>query len=370
VERVAFECVRHLLAQGHNVKLVCESAATDELTPLLTSPSQLEILPVRLGRVPWFLRGRRFFDGATRILDKVGTPRLNTHGCICPTKGVMWVQSIHVAWLEMASKLNTSFSPRSILRRLNPVHRQLLNLERQHFRERAYRRLIVTTEQVANDLLRHYDVPRDHMSILPNGYNTDEFNPVHRTARRETMRRRLGYGEDDIVLLFAGNELDRKGFEPTCKAIARLGNRKVKLLVVGRASMAMAGRIARRCAVGDAVQLCGATSDMSGFYSAADFLVLPTQYEALALTIIEALASGLPVITSNVPGARDTIQSEVNGLLVDNPLDDVAIAEAIERMGHQDVRQRMSAAAPGTVAHLAWSNILPQFERLFVQAYE
>jgi glycosyltransferase involved in cell wall biosynthesis len=90
---------------------------------------------------------------------------------------------------------------------------------------------------------------------------------------------------------------------------------------------------------------------------------MPTQYEAFCLALIEALASGLPVITTNVPGAVDAMVPGVNGLVLDDPFDGRALAGLIGVMVDPVERGAMSAAAPGTVAHLTWEALMAQFER-------
>ena len=106
---------------------------------------------------------------------------------------------------------------------------------------------------------------------------------------------------------------------------------------------------------------CGSTNEIAHYHAAADAFVLPTQYEAFSLAILEALGSGLPVITSNVPGARDAIQPGKNGLLLQDPNDPEELAEALRQTTQSRLRE-MSEAAPDTVINYQWPRVLTRYE--------
>ena len=123
-------------------------------------------------------------------------------------------------------------------------------------------------------------------------------------------------------------------------------------------------RLAADAGLSDQIIACGSTNDMAGFHAAADMFVLPTQYEAFCLAILESLGSGLPVITTSVPGARDAILHDVNGMVVDDPLNAEELAHAIGRGLDTEVRARWSAAAPGSVVQYQWPNVLVRYEEV------
>ncbi len=97
--------------------------------------------------------------------------------------------------------------------------------------------------------------------------------------------------------------------------------------------------------------------------------VLPTQYEAFALTVVEALASGLPVVTTTVPGAGDLVRHDVNGLLQHDPLDATELSGLLDQIADPDVRCRLGAAGPASVAELEWSRLIARLDDI-VQAVE
>ena len=360
VERIMLECARYLVGAGHDVHVFASEFDADR------EQDGFQHHVVTTGRRPRFLRGAAFYRACSSQLAEFDYDVLNTHGCVCPVGGVQWVQSVHAAWLDRSRRFRPPLSLAGIKQRLNPLHPVLLRLEAAHFGARRYRKLIATTEQVRTDLQSYYDVPPEDVDIVPNGFSPSEFSPALRAQRREEVRERLGLREDEVVILFAANELERKGYRVLLAALRALGRRDVRLLVVGRPPQAEVMRWAADVGLGEVVIACGATSNVAEFHAAADLFVLPTQYEAFCLAILEALGSGLPVITTAVPGARDAMTPNVNGLVVDDPLDSDEFAQAIQVGLDRSIRDRWSAAAPASVVQYQWPTVLARYERILL----
>jgi UDP-glucose:(heptosyl)LPS alpha-1,3-glucosyltransferase len=240
-------------------------------------------------------------------------------------------------------------------------------LEREHFAKRQYSKVIVTTTDVQRDLERLYNVPPHDVEVVPNGFNPSEFNLEMRLIQRTRVRAHLGITDDTFVLLFAANELERKGFYTLVRAMSRLRETKVVVLVVGRYDTAEAQKVVNVHQLDNQIRLCGSTSNIAEFHSAADAFVLPTKYEAFCLAILEALGSGLPVITTRVPGAYNAIVENVNGLLLDNPEDDYGLAECIRNLldGFQE-RFRATVIAQ-TVECYQWPTVLLKYEQILIE---
>lgn len=355
VERIVFECARYLASSQNHVDVFASEWET------IPSPS-IAYHRVKHPSQPAFLRPHGYFKACTKELRRHTYDVLNTHGCVCPTGGVHWVQSIHRAWLEVSRRFRPLLTVAGVRQKLNPLHPLLLALEARHFRRRDYRRVIATTQQVREDLKRIYGVPEQDVELIPNGFHPSEFSAARRFERRAGERERLGLANDEIALLFVANELERKGYPVLLKALKRLNRRDIRLLVVGRADAARARALASHAGVEDQVIFCGSTSDVQAYHAAADLFVLPTQYEAFCLAILEALGSGLPVITSTVPGAGDAIQPHINGLLLQDPLSAVELANSLEAIIEPENRMRMSQAAPDTVKQYHWPVVLQRYE--------
>lgn len=360
VERVLFECAHYLASRDHEVMVFASEWGPDGL-------GSVQRRHVCVKQHPSFLRGLSYRRESTKQLRLASFDVLNTHGCVCPEGGVHWVHSVHKAWLERSQEFRPRFSRAWARQRMNPVHPLLLAMEARHFRSHNYRKLIVTTPRVRDDLHRLYRVPANDMVIIPNGFSPEEFNPERREERREEMRRRLGLKSDEIVMLFVANELERKGFTTVLSAMRLLDRSDLRLLVVGRVEASQARVQAAAFGLDGRVDVRGPSDDVALFHAAGDLLVLPTQYEAFNLAILEALGSGVPVVTTNVPGASDAIRPGINGILVEHPGDAVALASALESLCDERTRQTLSQAAPGTVEDHRWPSILRRYERVLIE---
>ena len=355
VERIVFECGEYLARRGHEVAVLAS-----DIDPQLNQAIQRQ--PAKARNHPAFLKGYSYYRQASSCLDNIEFDVLNVHGCVCPIGGVHWSQSLHAAWLDRARQFRKPWTPAWVKQRLNPLHPVLLSLERHHFRERNYQHVIVTTAQVKADLEHYYEVLASDVTIIPNGFSPTEFNSGLRSARRAAVRHKFGLTDENIALLFVANELERKGYDTILGALGILKNPNIKLLVVGRASMDNVRRRAAQHCVTDQVVACGATSNVSEYHAAADLFVLPTQYEAFCLAILEALGSGLPVVTSNVPGAADAILPGVNGSLVEDPLNAEELAAALKPLLDPSLRQQFADRTPATVDKYQWPRVLEAYE--------
>ncbi|MBC7526649.1 MAG: glycosyltransferase family 4 protein [Chthonomonadaceae bacterium] len=360
VERIVFECARFLAQQKHEVHVYASEWEVDE-----TQTIHYHEVP-RVGG-PAFLQGPSFFRNATAILKTADYDVLNTHGSVCPAGGVHWAQSIHKAWLERSRQFRPPLSSARVKQALNPAHPLMLQLEAAHFKQRDYKKVIATTPEVKEDLRRLYDVPGSDVAIIPNGFSPTEFNPEKRCALRTRMREEIGLKPDEIALLFVANELERKGYATILSALAQLKDPRLKVLAVGKPDPALIMQEAEKRGVAGQVIACGASQEVASFHAAADVFVLPTQYEAFCLAILEALGSGLPVVTSTVPGARDAILPGVNGALINDPKSGEQLAKALTPFLDRDYRDEMGAKVPETVTQYQWPSVLAKYEVLLLE---
>jgi Glycosyltransferase len=361
VERVMYECARYLRARGHEVNVFAnewEGDCNDGIT--------FSYVPMR--RQPFFLSGLSYFRRCTAALAKANFDVLNAHGCICPTGGVHWVHSVQRAWLERSKTFRPPLSIARLRQRINPLHPILLGLEREHFEKRKYRKVIALTENVRSDLNRFYGVPAEDVVVIPNGYSPAEFNPERRMERRGEMRLKLGLKPEDVALLFVAHELDRKGYATILSALQILDSQKLRLFVVGRNAASRVMKEAAKFGVEDQVIACGPTRDVAGYHAASDVFVLPTQYEAFCLAILEALGSGLPVVTTRIPGAEDAIQPGRNGFVIDDPKSGEQLAEALRLLLDEDCRSQLSNNASASVSKYQWDWVLEQYENVLRSA--
>jgi UDP-glucose:(heptosyl)LPS alpha-1,3-glucosyltransferase len=209
-------------------------------------------------------------------------------------------------------------------------NRLAIALEARAYAPGAYRRVIAISEMVKRDLMARHGVPDEAVEVIHNGVDLRRFQPGHRERAGLDLRRSLGLAPEHVVVLFLGRGFGRKGLDRLIKAFARLGPARehARLLVVGRDRGRPAyERLARRLGIAARTHFVGERTDAEICFAASDLYVLPARYDAFAFTVLEALATGLPVITTDRTGASELIRPELGAVLPAE--DDAALAAAL-----------------------------------------
>jgi UDP-glucose:(heptosyl)LPS alpha-1,3-glucosyltransferase len=151
--------------------------------------------------------------------------------------------------------------------------------------------------------------------------------------------------DDGIAVAFVANELHRKGLAQLLRAVANLGDARITINIVGKAPPTAYAPMIERLRLTGRVRYHGLTNDVGWWYSGADLLVLPTQYEPFGLVIVEALASGVPVITTRLAGASTAIRHGQTGLIQEDPLDVDELTSLLAHAVSTDLRSWGRTAA-------------------------
>jgi len=230
-------------------------------------------------------------------------------------------------------------------------------MERRYFTRPRDSLAIVVADRVAADIERLYGFPRERTVTVHNGFDPDEFNPVA-SAHRTAVRAELGIPTEATVLLLAANELARKGLPVLVEAVAMVDDPRLHVLLVGRTRPTPYMRRVTDLGISERFHYGGARSDMGRIYAASDMLVLPTRYEAFCIAVVEALASGLPVITTDVPGAGDLVVDDVNGRLQRDPADAGELAGLLSAATRDCRYHHWASRAAATVQDHTWAELL------------
>jgi len=230
--------------------------------------------------------------------------------------------------------------------------------------------VVAVSEGVANDLEHFYQVPTSLIRVIPNGFSPSQCSAERRQQLRPVWREQLGLGGSDIALLLVANEWHRKGLGTILRAMYRVDEPRLHLLLVGRRSPAPYNGLIKRLGLRSRVRWFGPTSDVAKYHAAADLFVMPTTYEAFGTVIVEALGSGLPVITSALAGAASAVQDGHNGRLLEDPTDDNQLATELISALRDDTLDRWSAAAPESVARFQWPRVMDELEAVLVEHVE
>ena len=224
---------------------------------------------------------------------------------------------VHRAWLERRKQFALPLQKLSQF--FSRKHHGILRLEKSLFADGGAGRVIANSQMVKREVVDLYGYPADKIDIIRNGVPVDRFR--FDSARRENARADLKLRDDEIALLFAGSGWERKGLRFAIDAIERCKNSKLRLLVAGRGNP--------RGYKSNRVQFLGEIVDLVPIYAAADIFILPTIYDPFSNACLEALASGLPVITTRCNGFSEIIENGVHGSIVDLANDVQGLREAI-----------------------------------------
>lgn len=241
----------------------------------------------------------------------------------------------------------------------NPLHLFTTLRDGRRYQSGQGPRLVVNLTHADEALLRRtYPRLRPSTTVIGNGVDPQHFRPPSAQERAE-QRARLGLAEDDVVVLFIGHEFDRKGLPVLMAALPRLPER-FRLLVVGGTPgmIETASGHAAELGVAGRVQFVGTVPDPRDALHAADVFALPSAYEAFPLVVLEALASGVPVVASPTGCAPDLIEDGVNGVVV--PIDAEEVADAVARLAGLD-RAALARAARATAEQHSWSQVAARY---------
>jgi UDP-glucose:(heptosyl)LPS alpha-1,3-glucosyltransferase len=247
---------------------------------------------------------------------------------------------VHRAWLARRRKFEVPL--KQFVRVASRKHRDLLLLEESLFEKRNAGRVIAGSQMVADQIVDFYSYPVDKIDLVRNGVPLDKFR--FDPELREKSRAELKVKPDQIVLLFAGSGWQRKGLLFAMEAMAIAKNRKLRLLVAGRGDAKPYKTRRFLLWREDPVQFLGELADLMPLYMAADIFILPTIYDPFSNACLEALACGLPVITTRSNGFSEIIEHGVNGSIVDNAGDLIGLRDAI-RFWSDPSRRTIARAA-------------------------
>jgi UDP-glucose:(heptosyl)LPS alpha-1,3-glucosyltransferase len=264
--------------------------------------------------------------------------------------GKTWTHDV----VRLGGGCHRTYLERAHAATLGPVERVLfpgrlkhglaLRIERRALAPGAYRRVVVNAEMVKRDVTTRHGVPEAAIEVIGNGVDLERFHPRER-ERGGVLRRELGWGDEHEIVLFLGTGYGRKGLDLLLDAFPALlrARPEARLLVVGRDSRqgAWEARVAR-AGLGARVRFLGGRRDPEVCYGAADLFALPTRYDPFANATLEALASGLPVVTSTWDGAAELIEARVQGSAV--PSEGGAEALAAELVHWSDPARRRAGS--------------------------
>ena len=212
--------------------------------------------------------------------------------------------------------------------RLNARRHRFATVERELLTGASPPIVLCLSDYVRASLLRFYPLPPDRTATLFNAVDLDRF---------DGSDHRGGGGA-----LMIAQDFDRKGLRQALLALAKVPG--CRLVVVGGDDPRSYKSLATSLGIADRVRFAGPTQDPRPFYRDADFFVLPTRHDPCSLVVLEALAMGLPVISTRFNGACEIMIDGTHGYVLDDPMNVDSIASAIGKVMEPTRRSAMSQA--------------------------
>lgn len=323
-----------------------------------SSPAGESLVNVRLHKIdPFYIgnvwRDASFAQGVRNYLQQGEFDLVQSHERIPGVQIYRAGDGVHAEYLEQRLKQSTPAKRFSL--RINPYHWFTCQRERLMFEHLDLEAVICNSTMVREEILARFRIEPRKLHLVRNGVDLEKYQPPT-PEQRAKARHDLGLASDSPIFAFVGSGFERKGAANAIAALALAGApQNAQLVVVGDDRKAKHyRRLADAAGVGARVLFTGSLVDVRPVLHAADGFVLPTIYDPFPNAVLEALACGLPVITSPKCGAAELIESGVNGFVC-GATDTAAIAAHMNTIAHNPIMRAAAtaSAAPYSLKHLA-----------------
>lgn len=314
IETATAGLMRELLRHGHTVDLI-------------TTAGQGDVPGVRVRRLPALrhpslLRLLSFALAARRAVERGGYEIVQSHERTLRQDLYRAGEGCHRGYLEAMGRRWAH---------VNPYHRLIFSLEKRIFSLETARHIIAISSRGKAEIERLYAPPANRVSLVYNGVDLERFHPDNRERLRKSVRDEWGIADRAWMVLFVGSGFERKGLGPLIEAVSRLADRRSQLVVAGKGEAQPYRALAERLGLAGRVHWAGPVERIERLYAAADAVALPARYEPFGNVHLEALASGVPMLTSAAAGGAEVIRNGENGWVVPAP-EPGHIAEGLEAL--------------------------------------
>ncbi len=259
---------------------------------------------------------------------------------------------------------------RRIWQKSSIYHRSVLAVERMQFRPANYKRVLAVSREVKRDIMATYDVPDKKISVIYNGVDHDRFHPRWGDCARGKVRTKWRIPSNAPLVLFVGSGFKRKGLDRLIQAWASPELAHTFLLVAGEDAQRQRYASWAKSVAEDRIIFTGRQSDIESYYGAADLLALPAIQEAFGNVVLEALASGLPVLVSRAVGAAEILEADLRQGVSICPEDPAKLARKIVSLLDLVRHQILSEQARKLGERYSWHNHFRTLESYLLEVVE
>jgi UDP-glucose:(heptosyl)LPS alpha-1,3-glucosyltransferase len=345
------DLARRLVADGHEVHLYACRWDASRL------PSTMHFHGLTIPRGPRFLRPWRFGKACLEALKgqqhdvSIGFDKTWGQDVLYP-QGGLHRASADYNLRKQANKVLRGLA--HVIKRLDLAHWSYSRLEKKQYLGETRPLVVVNSELVRHHFQHYLGHSSTELRVVRSAIDPVRFHESDRFKRRIEARQNWEIAPDETVALIAAMNYRLKGLGPLLHAVHKIPQEhRFRLLVVGNQKVSSFRRLAERLKITDRVCFAGHCADMRNAYFAADFLVHPTFYDPCSLVVLEALACGLPVITTQANGAHELLHPPQEGYVVADPHDHDQLAWCITQL--LDPSRRAACARAARQASLQWT---------------
>jgi glycosyltransferase involved in cell wall biosynthesis len=353
--RVNYEIVKEALRRGHQVTLLASEVASEWQKSNSDCVNWVEIArkppPTQLlADLVFSWQSASWLHQHLRDFDLVKVNGANTN----EPADVNAVHFVHSSWQR------SPVHPWRLHRDLNGAYQWLYTALNTNWEKKAFQqaRIVVAVSEKVKQELLDIGVPSDRIRTISNGVDLQEFSPG------DADRRQLGLPEGVTLALFAGDiRTPRKNLDTVLHALVRVP--ELHLAAIGATVRSPYPQLATSLGLGDRVHFLGYRHDVPEIMKAVDLFVFPSRYEPFGMVVSEAMASGLPVITTASTGAAEIVTPDC-GIVLEDSEDFIALAEALQKLADcGKLRRQMGQVGRLIVQQYSWSSQAQCYVDLF-----
>jgi len=274
----------------------------------------------------------------------------------------------HRVFLEKM-KAGESFH-RRVWHRWSLYHRSVLAVERRQYSAQGYKKILAVSREVKREIMAAYSVPGEKIAVIYNGVDHERFHPRNRPKTRQKIREQWGIPFNAPLVLFVGSGFQRKGIERLLRLWESERVPGVFLLVVGEDAQRSRYRSRIERTADGRVTFAGPQANIEDYYGAADLVALPAFQEAFGNVVLEALASGLPVVVTKTVGAAEILTGSMEQGILHAPDDPSELERKMLSMLQSENWPRLSGEARRLGERYSWNNHFGELEAHLMEVAE
>lgn len=360
-ERYTIDVAHALAARGHGVTLIASDFSGD--------------ISTQVGRVQLTLSTASKTRRYTQFLDQLDAHlQATAYDVVHAMLPVRQCDVYHphaglaVAAVETGHEKHAGVkrAVAKLFNRFNPKRQKFAAIERALLESQNRPITICLSDYIRRDVQRYYTLRESDLATLFNAVDLQRFDPGARPDERQKAREQLTLRPRQVAALMIANDFERKGLREAIEATAHVKENRLKLIAMGKQRPGTYVQLAE--SLGLQMIFCGAFDDVYPFYAAADFFVLPTKHDPCSLVVLEALAMGLPVISTKQNGATEIMEQGVHGFVLENASCIDELADAMKQLCDPAVRERMSLACLGLRERLSFDRHIDALLQIYQNA--